>query len=132
MMLFGVTCFAASSTSGSTNANNAVRIVIQGPSNSKLIFDKMPSFKLTFKTSNGKSANGTMVFCDGNTGNVISSRSVYGGTTFIPPGERRRYIVVFIPSGNQNIYWSVKKNNRVFSTYNYEVYPMRYHIGAVG
>jgi len=128
-MLF-TTCFAASSASGNLNNNNALRIVIQGPTNSKLIFDKMPSFKLTFRTSNGKPANGYMIFADGRTGEVISYRYVSSGTTFIPPGERRAYIVVF--TSNKNIYWTVTRNNRVFSTYNYELYPMRYHLGAVG
>lgn len=134
LMLTGTVCFAASSASGSTNASNAVRIHVQGPNNSKLIYSKMPAFIVTFKDSKGKAANGEMIFVDRSNGHVLSASSVYGKTNFIPPKEKRDYIVVFKPKvKNQVIYWSVKKNtSAVGNRYFYELYPTKYRIASVG
>ncbi|MDD6133660.1 MAG: hypothetical protein PUB49_02960 [Selenomonadaceae bacterium] len=134
VMMVGSVCFAASSANGSTNGSNACRIDVQAPSNSKLSYSKMPAFIVTFKDTKGKAANGTMIFVDRSTGKVLSSRSVYGKTNFVPPNEKRSYIVVFKPNAkNQVIKWRVEKNhsavgNRYFS----ELYTTSYRIKAVG
>lgn len=134
VMLVGSVCFAASSASGSTNGSNAVRIHVQGPNNSKLIYAKMPAFILTFKDTKGKAANGTMIFVDRSTGKVLSTRKVYGKTNFVPPNEKRDYVVVFTPAvKNQVIKWSVTKNiSAVGNRYFYELYPTSYRIKGVG
>jgi hypothetical protein len=94
----------------------------------------MPAFIVTFKDTKGKAANGKMIFVDRSTGKVLSSRSVYGKTNFVPPNEKRSYIVVFKPNAkNQVIKWRVEKNhsavgNRYFS----ELYTTSYRIKAVG
>ena len=134
MLIVGTTCFAASSVSGRTDSYNAARLVVQAPQNSKLSYSKMPAFTLTFRTKDGKMAEGAMYFLDGRTGKVISSRNVYGGTNFVPPGERRSYIILFYPRySNQVVYWSIKRNYKaVGNRYFYELYTMKYSLGAVG
>lgn len=134
VMMVGSVCFAATSASGSTNSSNAVRIHVQGPNNSKLIYAKMPAFILTLRDSKGKAANGTMIFVDKSTGKVLSARKVYGKTNFVPPNEKRDYVVVFKPAvKNQVIKWSVTKNtSAVGNRYFYELYPTSYRIKAVG
>ncbi|MBQ1866885.1 MULTISPECIES: hypothetical protein [Selenomonas] len=134
IMAAGSVCFAASSVSGSTNGSNACRINVQAPNNSKLSYSKMPAFIVTFKDTKGKAANGTMIFVDRSTGKVLSSRSVYGKTNFVPPNERRSYIVVFKPKvKNQVIKWTVQKNHSaVGNRYFCELYTTNYHIKSVG
>lgn len=134
LMLICSTCFAASTASGRTNYHNAARLVVQGPQNSNLSYSKMPAFKLTFKYSNGKMAEGYMVFVDGKSGKVLQSRYVCGGTNFVPPKERRSYIIVFYPRySNKVAYWTIKPNhNAVGNRYFYELYTTNYHVGAVG
>lgn len=134
LVLLCSTCFAASSVSGNTNSYNAARLVVQGTQNSKLSYSKMPAFRLTFKYKDGKMAEGRMYFVDGKTGKVISSRYVCGGTNFVPPGERRSYLIVFYPKySNKIAYWTIKPNyNAVGNRYFYELYKTNYHIGAVG
>jgi hypothetical protein len=134
LLLIGTTCFAASSANGQTNSYNAARLVVQGPQNSKLSYSKMPAFTLTFRTKDNKMIEGYMFFVDGKTGKIIQSRYVCGGTNFVPPGERRNYIIVFYPRySNQVAYWSIKKNYKaVGNRYFYELYTTKYSIGAVG
>ena len=124
-------CFANSSASGRTNYTNAMKIVVQAPQNSSLSYSKMPAFVLTFRTSSGAMATGTMSFYDGQTGKHLETRNVTGGTNFVPPKERRSYIVIF--RSNQVAYWRVTKNTKaVGNRYFYELYTGMYWPKAVG
>ena len=131
LFMLTATCFAYSATSGRTDSNNAFRIAVQAPANSKLIYDKMPAFTLTTKSTSGKPIYATMYFYDGVTGKFLQKRTVNGSINFIPPYERRSYIVII--KGSQTVVWTVRKNTKATGNrYNYEVYRMNYSPDAVG
>ena len=133
-VMFCSTCFAFSATSGQTTTHNAFRITVQAPSVPNLIYAKMPAFTFRLWPINGtpsNKANGTLSFYDGKTGEFLGSQNVYNTVNFIPPKERRSYIVAIW--SDRPVKWDVRKNtNAVGNRYFYEVERANHNGGAVG
>ena len=133
-VMFCSTCFAFSGTSGQTTTHNGFRIAVSAPSMPKLVYAKMPAFTFKLWPINGRPSdkiNGTLSFYDGKTGEFLGSQNVYHTVNFIPPKERRSYIVTVW--SNQPVKWSVVKNTKaVGNRYFYEIERTNYKRAAVG
>ena len=135
LVMFCSTCFAFSATSGQTTTHNAFRIVVSVvPSNSTPVYAKMPAFTFRLWPLNGSpsnKANGTLYYYDEQTGQLLKTENVYGSVNFIPPNEKRRYIVAIW--SDKPVKWEVRKNTKaVGNRYFYSVERTNYKGGPVG